>query len=338
LIYAHRVITSNLNGRSTPLAIDAYNAVREISNETLFKFNDVVVVDRTQKGMSLSGELGFGRVRLWIKAGIGKVLPYSPTGEIWVALNSLYTTLLGAFDETLSELPISTPPVISGKYAVSLYSDELSSDYLPRQLSIDYAGFKDSNATVGLPDQNQMYPNIWIPMTKRIQEWMFKILCLGAYGKLPESMTQMLLREAKIEWAEFTKHGLCFNNWASWDKPGLADYIQQINLDKGVMGWEPLLLAGNKLEIIGTPQSFSNTYLNLGKGTYKHYPIRVVNSDRLPDPEIFLNDPYICHTPTTIKPTGEKWVFPQFGEKAKYPLIAKGTDKAWIWERFIKLI
>lgn len=216
---------------------------------------------------------------------------------------------------------------------VSLYSDEWTSDHLPRQKSADFLTMKDYGAKVGLPDQMQLVLNQWIPLTEKRQVWFFNVLCLAAYGKTSDKLTRIERPKAISEWASLMDGGRCFTNRKGWNN-GRADYIQRLNLNADPMEWEPLLLGGNQVKVIGNAFPLSNNYLGQGTRTYLHYPIRVVNPEDLPDPAAFLSDRAVCHVPTTIRPDGTKGIFPQFGGRAVYPLWAL-HGSAYVWDRLI---
>lgn len=213
----------------------------------------------------------------------------------------------------------------------SLYSDQYTAQRVPRQLAGEFRGMKDYGAVIGLPDQFQLHENIWIRMTKGVQLWLFDVLCLAAYGVLPAMMGASLLKTAKAEWKEYLDNGRCFTNRAGTDTH--RDYINGTNIGADDMMWEPLILGGNQVDVIGESVNFPKRYFGV-RASYRHYPLRVLDPLRLPSPQSFLLDPCVCHKPTTIKPTGEHGIFPQFGGRAVYPLWAVG-GKAWVWERLI---
>lgn len=213
----------------------------------------------------------------------------------------------------------------------SLYSDQYTERHVPRQLAAEFMGMKDYGAVIGLPDQMQMHENIWIRMTKTVQTWLFDVLCLSAYGVLPSMMGTSLLKQAKNEWAVYLDDGRCFTNRSGTDTH--HDYINGTNTSADDMMWEPLICGGNQVEVIGNAVNIPKRYFGV-QSNYKHYPVRVLDPLKLPSPQTFLTDPAVCHKPTTIKPTGEHGVFPQFGGRAVYPLWAVG-GKAWVWERLI---
>lgn len=206
---------------------------------------------------------------------------------------------------------------------------------MPRQLSNDFIGMKEYNRPIGFPDQMQIHENVWISLTKTLQDWYFSALCLYAYGTIPNRNTAKY-KEAVTQWAWLMEGGVCWNNGEGWrpDLGGKADYIQGKNLGASPMKWEPLILGGNQVEVIGTPITIRKKYLKWDAQSLVHYPIRVLDPAHLPTVESFLSDARVCHKATTIRPDGGKWVFPQFGEKTIYPLWAVG-GRAWVWERLI---
>lgn len=220
----------------------------------------------------------------------------------------------------------------------SLYSDEWTSDRLPRQVSEDIKreGLKDYGAKVGLPDYYRVYTDPRVVMKETQQYWLAEVLGLAWIGIPYTRMTNIQKKGFLVEWAEFLAHGRCFTNFTAWDN-GLADYIQGKNIGADPMEWEVLVLGGNKVDVLDeTLVSFPEKYLGV-QASYRHLLVRAVDSDILPSPEKFLQDPYVCHIPTTIQPGGGKWVFPQFDEKACYPLWAP-RGVVHIWERLISKV
>lgn len=226
---------------------------------------------------------------------------------------------------------------VSSKFRKALYSDEYTSDRKARQQSVDFIGMKDYGARMGLPDQFQLHENTWIPLTQHLQKWLFDALCLNAYGKKPSSMTKTEFGIAKANWVEFMDGGRCFTNRAGSGTH--RDYISGKNLSADLMQWEPLILGGNSVEIIGEPIRVRKSYLNVSNELVTLYPIRVLNINSLPSVESFLKDVSVCHkcTTSTGRYENNMWihgVFPQFNEKSIYPLWSK-TGKAWVWDRLI---
>ena len=204
------------------------------------------------------------------------------------------------------------------------YDMEWTVDNLPRHTSLDYAKYKAQGAEVGLPCQYSLYQNEWIPLTMRLQDWLFTVLCLSS---------GMSYAAGKADWKQFTSDGRCFTNGAGSDTR--ADYVNGTNILAGPMEWETLVCAGNYVEVIGDPVYFHVDYLMQGVKNYKHYPIRCLDTRKpLPAPAEFLKDKAVCHVPTTIRGDGTTWVFPQFNERAVYPVWSK-TGALWIWERWL---
>lgn len=231
-------------------------------------------------------------------------------------------------------LTASFPQPAPSSFSRTLYSKEYTTDHKARQESDNFIGMKDYNAPIGLPDQMALYPKVWIPLTFAKQKWLFDCLCLSAYGILPDNMTAQQKKTAIEEWAKFMDGGRCFTNKAGWNN-GRADYIQGLNLGADPMEWEPLVLGGNVVEKTGRTENYPTTYLNFGQGSYMHYEIRAIDIDKLSDypPAEVVKDPCIWHKATTIKPDGTTGVFPQFGEKAGYPILGRDV---FIWERLIE--
>lgn len=221
------------------------------------------------------------------------------------------------------------------KELVSLYSNQWTSDHLPRQLSKDFWWAKDNGAMVGLPDAYRVYQNPFVYLTRPIQYWFADVLGLSWIGTPYSKITKRSIKDEFIYWwKQYFQHGRCFTDKdGAWDD-GKADYIQNKNTGAKPMKWEVLLLGGNKVDVLDEKRtySYSEKYLEV-QGTYKHYHVRGINPKTLPTPEAFLLDKYVCHTPTTIKPNGETGVFPQFDGKAVYPLWQVG--ELYIWERLI---
>lgn len=219
----------------------------------------------------------------------------------------------------------------------SLYSSEWTSDRLPRQLSVDFLGWaKDHGAKVGLPDAYRVYQNPFVSMGQEQQVWLADVLGLAWIGTPFSKMTRKAEREEFIYWwRQYLQHGRCFTDKGNaWDD-GKADYIQGKNLGAKPMGWETLILGGNPVDVLddGKIYAYPEKYLEK-QGSYRHYRVRCVNPNRLPPPEEFLVDPYVCHTPTTIRPDGIKNIFPQFDGRAVYPLWKTGGE-CYIWDRLI---
>lgn len=221
-------------------------------------------------------------------------------------------------------------------YRKTLYSKEYTSDKLPRQKSIDFLGMKDHPydkiIPIGLPDQNRLYPNIWIQMTEKIQKWYFDVLCISTFGIPSSFLLYAQLKQCKDWWKQFLDDGRCFTNKTGTDTH--RDYINETNVLKDDMRFEPLVCGGNSIEIVGKPQYFTEKYFGV-QGNYKHYPIRAINTASLPSPQLFLKDRYVCHTPTTIKPDGTTGLFPQFNGHAVYPIWVKNSNRVWVWEKLI---
>lgn len=216
-------------------------------------------------------------------------------------------------------------------FRMSLYSNEYTSDRLPRQKSLDFISAKDYGSQIGMPDQFQLHENIWLKMTKAVQLWLFDALCLAAYGYVAGGLSPSLLKTAKMEWKQYLDDGRCFTNRSGTDNH--HDYINGTNVTASDMLWEPLLCGGNVVEITGPGVMIPKRYFGV-RTSYRHYPVRALDPLKLPDVAAFLKDPCVCHKPTTIKPTGEHGTFPQFGGKAVYPLWAVG-GKAWVWDRLL---
>lgn len=209
-----------------------------------------------------------------------------------------------------------------------------TSDNLPRQKSNDYVSMKDYGAKIGLPDQIKYMPDVWVTLPEKRQRWLFDVLCLSAYGKVAGGLTANQFREAKSEWAEYLDDGRCFTN-----RTGTTthhDYINNTNTGADLMRWEPLLTGGNWVELTGRVKSISTSYLNFGVHSYSHYEARAINVNALPTPETFLLDDCVCHVPTTIQPSGQTGIFPQWGEKARYPLWST-SNSVWIWSQLLEL-
>jgi hypothetical protein len=205
-----------------------------------------------------------------------------------------------------------------------LYDPEWTIDKKPRHTSIDYAKYKAQDAKMGLPCQYSLYQNDWIPLTMRLQDWLFTVECLAS---------GMSYATAKFDWKQFTSDGRCFTNGAGSDTR--ADYVNGTNILAGPMEWETLVCGGNTVEIIGAPVYFHVDYLKQGVRSYRHYPIRCLDTRQpLPTPAEFLKDKSVCHIPTTIRGDGATWVFPQFNERAVYPVWSR-TGELWIWERWL---
>lgn len=216
---------------------------------------------------------------------------------------------------------------------VSLYSKEYNSDGLPRQTSIDWKGspYKDYGALGGLPDQYYFYADPWIRLTEVRARWLFDVQCLSWRGKRASQLSPSDLRYAKTEWLEYMDDARCFTNQSGTDTH--HDYITGRNSTKSDMSYQLLLLGGNRVEVIGETVNLPEKYFNVQQ-SYPHRLLRTVDIDHLPSPESFLRDPFVCHTPTTIKPTGETGVFPQFDGKAKCVLWSRGGT-AYVWEHLI---
>ena len=81
------------------------------------------------------------------------------------------------------------PVTIAGKVftpktdTVSLYSDQYTSDRLPRQRSVDFMSMKDYGAKIGLPDQMYFRSDPWIQLNKTRSLWLFDLQCLSWRGK-----------------------------------------------------------------------------------------------------------------------------------------------------------
>ena len=230
------------------------------------------------------------------------------------------------------------PPPLPVPVPQTLYSNEWTLDHKPRQTSFEFEreGLKDYGASVGLPDYYRVYADPWVILTRERQDWLFRANCLSAYGTVPNSGTA-LYREAVIDWGKLMKHGVCFTNKAGWNSPyNRADYVQGLNLTAKPMEWEVLLLGGNRVDVLESGVTRSERYTGV-QGAYQHYRIRAINARKLPTVEQFLADPAVCHRCTTIQRDGTHGVFPQFRERAIYPVWMDGADTVLVWERLIKV-
>jgi hypothetical protein len=214
----------------------------------------------------------------------------------------------------------------------TLYSDEYTVDHQPRQNSIEFceAGFSDCGKLVGYPDQFYPYQSPWIRMTEERSWWFFEVQCLSCFGKRFSALNSAQRSFAKADWVEFMDDKRCFTN----DNGTTThhDYITGRNPDKGDMYYQTLILGGNVVDVLSDTGMLPERYFNK-PASYPHRRIRAVNPNNLPTPEDFLKDPAVCHLCTTIKPTGEHGLFPQFDEKARCVLWAK--DPLYVWERLI---
>lgn len=232
---------------------------------------------------------------------------------------------------TVAQFP---PPVW-----MSLYSNQYDSDGLARQKSIDWAVkgasgqylYKDYGAAIGVPDQYYFYQDIWVPLTKKRAEWLFNVQCLSWSGKRFNALTAAQKTFAKAEWKELFDDGRCFTNHTGTDTR--HDYINGTHTDRIDMEYQLLLLGGNKVDVLGDVEMLPEKYFGIQKA-YPHRLIRTVDIDHLPEPEAFLEDPYVCHLCTTIKPDGSHGLFPQFEGQARGVLWSK-NGRAWIWTHLI---
>lgn len=219
---------------------------------------------------------------------------------------------------------------------------ELTSDGRPRTQgrykgittpSVDFAEMKDAmpGVNVGMPDQYAYQPNSFLSMTEERQWWLININCLSAYGKRYDQLTKAAKTEARLQWASFVSTKTCFTNRASYED-GKTDYIQKKNLlVKDPIGWEQILCSHNLVKVLGKPEIRFVSYLSTRPQRYLHYPIECVDLNKpLPAPEEILSKPWLCHTPeiSTGQPLPDGVYghepFPQFGERSRYVLMAKG--------------
>lgn len=228
-----------------------------------------------------------------------------------------------------------TPP--AGEWW-SLPSSQWTSDQRARQESFEFQreGLKDYGAKVGLPDYYRVYGDPWVVLSETRQKWLAEVLGLAWIGTPYSGMNKPQRQEFIYWWRQYLQDGRCFTNKAAWntkDNPH-ADFIQGINLNAQPMQWENLLLAGNMVDVLSeTTVTKTERYTGV-QASYRHYRVRCVDSRKLPAPEKFLLDRYVCHIPTTIKPDGTTGVFPQFDGRAVTPLWQVGD--CYVWDRLIK--
>jgi hypothetical protein len=190
---------------------------------------------------------------------------------------------------------------------------------------------KDCGSKVGLPDQWNFRNDPWVPLTELRARWLFDLQCLSWKGKRASALTSTERTYAHGQWKWFMDDGRCFTNHAGTDSH--HDYITGVNVGADDMSYQLLLLAGNRVDVVSESEIFPENYFGIHKN-YPHRLIRAIDIDRLPSPESVLADPYVCHQCTTIKPTGEHGIFPQFDGRARGVIWARGGS-AWIWERLI---
>ncbi len=227
-------------------------------------------------------------------------------------------------------LKYSTPPIVVGWR--SLYSDVWAG--APRQKAKEFceAHFSDCGAPNGLPDQWYFYRDPWIKMTEVRARWLFEVQCLAWKHKRSNLLTPAELKYAYGEWVELFDGFRCFTNGTGTTSH--HDYITGANPAADPMLYQLLLLAGNRVDVLGEDQFFPENYFGIQK-SYPHRLIRAVDLNQpLPAPEAFLEDPYICHICTTIKPDGTHGRFPQFDGEARCVVWAPGGS-AYVWTRII---
>lgn len=216
---------------------------------------------------------------------------------------------------------------------MSLYSDEWAG--APRQLAREFcaADMKDCGSVIGLPDQWYFYQDPWVRLTEKLARWLFDIQCLSWAGKRAGGLTPVQLEFAKREWKKLFDDGRCWTNKTGTDTH--HDYINGTNIGKGDMYYQVLLLAGNRVDVLSGVENYPESYFGIRR-SYPHRVIRAVDIDNLPAPEAALSDPCVCHLATTIKPSGERGIFPQFEGRARGVLLAKG-GRLKVWDRLIGL-
>lgn len=215
---------------------------------------------------------------------------------------------------------------------VSLYSDQYTSDRLPRQRSVDFIGMKDYGSKIGLPDQWNFRSDPWIQLNKSRSLWLFDLQCLSWRNKHYYELTSSDLKYAKAQWKQLFDDGRCFTNKTGTDTR--HDYINVTNTTADDMEYQLLLLAGNKVDVQGNTEYFPEKYFGKQQA-YPHRKIRAIDINKpLPAPELILKDPYVCHICTTIQPNGTKGIFPQFDGKSRGVIWAK-DGYAYIWEKLI---
>jgi hypothetical protein len=175
-------------------------------------------------------------------------------------------------------------------------------------------------------------PDVWIKLNERRQRWLYDVLCIARYNTTYLTAAQTTI--AKKEWKDYLDDGRCFTNRTGTDSR--HDYINGTNVNADDMEWEPLVTGNNFVELTGRTRQISTSYLSFGVKSYKHWECRAVDPNDLPNPSAFLLDAAVCHTPTTIQPTGLTGYFPQWDGFAKYPLWGPGGT-VWIWEQLLEL-
>lgn len=189
----------------------------------------------------------------------------------------------------------------------------------------------------GVPAQYACYgaegrEKAWLKFNEQMQWFVFRSNVMSQYGRDYERLTNAEKEDARFQFLRMFDSGRCFNNGAGVDN--YRNYIAGTNMAAALPMWEQLVTSGNYVEWTGRMVNATTSYLSLGQGNYRHYEVRCINIQRLPTVEAFLADPYICHTPTTIKPDGGRGVFPQFGGVCCAPLWST-ADTCLIWEGFL---
>ena len=250
------------------------------------------------------------------------------------------------FSKTSGELVRQppTPAPVYPYFARILADYERTSDHRPRTHgaypetvpSVDYRKMKDYKANAGMPDQMNLFDDLWFELRSDKQWLWMDVCCLSQYGRRYADLTVTQMRAAKAQWASLTDGGRCFTNGTGWNN-GFRDWVQPKNTTaaKGVQQ-EQVVCSLNTVKVIGAPKTINSNYLGLGAKPYLHYPIECVNPARpLPTPEVLLAQPWLCHKPTvsTGKHLGggvyEIDPFPQFDEKSRYILWGK-NGIGWI--------
>ena len=235
-------------------------------------------------------------------------------------------------------------------FARILADYERTSDHRPRTHgkypetipSVDYAHMKDYTANIGMPDQFNLFDDLWFELNSAKQWLWMDINCLAQYGKRFANLTSAQKTEAKAQWASLTDGGRCFTNGTGWNN-GYRDWILPKNsaAAKGVQQ-EQVVCSLNTVKVIGAPKNINSNYLGLGPKSYLHYPIECVDPARpLPTPEVLIAQPWLCHKPTisTGRPLAgrayEITPFSQFNEQSRYILWGK-NGVGWIRADWIK--
>lgn len=132
--------------------------------------------------------------------------------------------------------------LLNPKYGVVLHDFEIHGKSRPE--------LNNSPARIlGLPETQKLLDNNSVPLTRELQEFWFNLMKLS-YPKSEYSGELTYEKYMKNAFKSLTHGGRAVTNFKGWNN-GYANYVSGINVNAEPMGFEPIVMGGALVQILG---------------------------------------------------------------------------------------